>query len=49
MAPEIGEIIVATLASPTAGIALTLQKIAKRALDEVKRNGAPPPAAPASS
>lgn len=31
MAPEIGEVVITTLASPTAGIALTIQKIAQKA------------------
>jgi hypothetical protein len=35
MAPDIGEVIVATLASPAAGIALTLQKIARKAKEEM--------------
>lgn len=35
MAPDIGEVIIATLASPTAGIALTIQKIAQKAKHSV--------------
>jgi hypothetical protein len=34
MAPEIGQVIVATLAEPAAGIALALQKIAQKARSE---------------
>lgn len=34
MAPDIGQVIVATLASPAAGVALVLQKIAKKARAE---------------
>ncbi len=36
MAPDIGEVIIATLANPAAGIALVLQKIAQKAQAELK-------------
>jgi hypothetical protein len=35
MAPEIGQVIVATLAKPAAGIALAIQKIAQKARSEL--------------
>jgi len=35
MAPDIGQVIIATLANPAAGIALTLQKIAQKAEGEL--------------
>ena len=35
MAPDIGQVILATLAAPAAGIALTLQKIAQKAQSEL--------------
>jgi hypothetical protein len=35
MAPDIGEVIITTLASPAAGIALTIQKIAQKARSEL--------------
>ncbi len=35
MAPDIGEVIVATLVSPAAGLAITLQKIARRVQAEL--------------
>lgn len=36
MAPEIGQVIIATLANPAAGIALTIQKIAQKAQAEAQ-------------
>ncbi len=35
MAPDIGKVIIATLANPSAGIALALQQIAQKAQDEL--------------
>ena len=35
MAPDIGEVIIATLANPAVGIALTIQKIAEKARSEL--------------
>ena len=40
MAPDIGAVIVATLANPAAGVALTIQKIAQKA--QAKLSGAKP-------
>ncbi|MBN1995313.1 MAG: toll/interleukin-1 receptor domain-containing protein [Anaerolineae bacterium] len=36
MAPDIGEVIIAALASPAAGIALTIQKIAQKVQEQLK-------------
>jgi len=41
MAPDIGEVILTTLVNPAAGIALTLQKIAQKAQEELKSQAAP--------
>ncbi len=40
MAPDIAQVIVATLVSPTAGLALTLQKIAQKVQAELEGEGA---------
>jgi hypothetical protein len=38
MAPEIGEVILATLTSPAAGIATVIRKIAEKAKEEMKKS-----------
>lgn len=42
MAPDIGQVIIATLANPAAGIALTIQKIAQKAQAELGMRNAQP-------